>query len=79
MSGEGVTLVGRIQGVSGSRVTIAEDLKENLANGDLRFTEHKTVVDDYIRKTGLNIPEEISADSKWPSPMKFCARYWNSV
>ena len=68
MAGEGVTLLGRIQEVSGPTVTIAEDLKENLTNGDLRFTEHKKTVDDYIRKTGLDIPEEISADNEMAEP-----------
>jgi putative flavoprotein involved in K+ transport len=68
MARDGVTLLGRLQGVSGSRVTIGEDIKENLANGDLRFTEYKKTVDNYIRKTGLNVPEETSADNEFAEP-----------
>jgi putative flavoprotein involved in K+ transport len=62
MVADGVTLLGRLQAISGSRLIIADDLKKNLAEGDLRFTEYKKIIDNYIRKTGLNVPEETSSD-----------------
>ena len=62
MAAEGVTLLGRLQAISGSRLIIADDLKKNLAEGDLRFTDYKKLVDNYVSKTGLTVPEETSSD-----------------
>jgi putative flavoprotein involved in K+ transport len=60
MAADGVTLLGRLQAITGSKLIIAADLQKNLADGDLRFIEYKKSVDNYIRKTGLNAPEDTS-------------------
>jgi putative flavoprotein involved in K+ transport len=43
-------------------------LQKNLADGDLRFTKYKKSVDNYVRKTGLNAPEETSSDQGVTEP-----------
>ena len=68
MSADGVTLLGRLQSVSGSRLIIADDLKENLAKGDSGITNYKKVVDNYISKTGLTVPEETFSDHVMAEP-----------
>jgi putative flavoprotein involved in K+ transport len=61
MAADGVTLLGRVQVIAGSILVIADDLQKNLAEGDRRFTDFKKVVDEYVSKTGLTCPEEISS------------------
>jgi putative flavoprotein involved in K+ transport len=61
MAADGVTLLGRVQGIARSILIIADDLQTNLADGDLRFTDYKKLVDKYVSKAGLNCPEEPSS------------------
>lgn len=58
MAGDGVTLLGHLKAVSGTRLTIAPDFEENLAKGDMWFTQYKKSVDNYVTKTGMDVPEE---------------------
>jgi putative flavoprotein involved in K+ transport len=60
MAADGVTLLGRVQGIAGSILIIADDLQKNLADGDLSFSDYKKLVDKYVTKAGLNCPEEPS-------------------
>jgi len=68
MATDGVTLLGRLQAISGSRLIIADDLKKNLVEGDLRFTDYKKSVDNYVSKTGLDAPAETSSDNGVAEP-----------
>ncbi len=68
MAADGVTLLGRLQAISGSRLIIADDLKKNLAEGDLRFTDYKRLVDNYVSKTSLTVPDETSSDHGGAEP-----------
>jgi putative flavoprotein involved in K+ transport len=68
MAADGVTLLGRLQAVSGSTLIIAADLKENLAAGDIGFTNYKKLVDNYVRKAALNVPEERFSDQEVAEP-----------
>jgi putative flavoprotein involved in K+ transport len=68
MAADGVILLGRLQAVSGSRLIIAADLKENLAAGDMGFTNYKKLVDNYVSKTALNVPEEKFSDQGVAEP-----------
>ena len=79
MAAHGVTLLGRLQAITGSKLIIADDLQKNLADGDLRFTDYKKLVDEYVSKAGLTCPEETSSRQEWPNPMKFCVRYGKSI
>jgi putative flavoprotein involved in K+ transport len=58
MAADGVTLLGHLESVSGTRIIVAPDLKESLAKGDMWFTDYKKSVDDYVAKTGVNAPKE---------------------
>jgi putative flavoprotein involved in K+ transport len=53
---DGVTLLGRIQDAQGSRITLAPDLKENLAKSDKFRADLLKRIDDYIEKAGLDVP-----------------------
>jgi len=55
---DGVVLLGHIQSVEKERIIFAPDLKENLANADQLETEIVTGIDNYIEKSGLDLPEE---------------------
>ncbi len=57
-SRDGVVLLGHIQSVEKERVIFAPDLKENLANADQLETEIVKGIDNYIEKSGLDVPEE---------------------
>jgi putative flavoprotein involved in K+ transport len=53
----GVTLLGRFRGVEGHRMALAPDLQENLANADQASEDFKHGVDEFVRRTGMNVPE----------------------
>ena len=57
-SRDGVVLLGHIQSVEKERIIFAPDLKENLANADQLETEIVKGIDNYIEKSGLDVPEE---------------------
>src|SRR5215469_11990690 len=56
---DGVTLLGRIQGVKDGRVILAQDLKENLALADKFEDDFVKSVDEFIAKNGLDVPQEV--------------------
>jgi putative flavoprotein involved in K+ transport len=58
MAAEGVTLLGHLQSVTGNTLIIAPDLEETLAKADVWFTDFKKLVDDYVAKTGMDVPKE---------------------
>ena len=66
----GVTLLGHLRFVTGNTLTIAPDLKETLARADVWFTDFKKLADDYVTKTGMNIPEEKHSDEEVAEPDK---------
>lgn len=53
---DGVTLLGRIQDAQGGRIMLAPDLKENLAKSDKFMADLLKRIDDYIEKSGLDVP-----------------------
>jgi putative flavoprotein involved in K+ transport len=55
---DGVALLGRLEGASGSKIQIAKDLYENLAAADKAATQMKKGIDKFIEKTGIDAPEE---------------------
>ena len=56
---DGVTLLGRIQGVKGGTVTLAQDLRENLARANKFEDDFVRSVDEFIAKNGLDMPDEV--------------------
>jgi putative flavoprotein involved in K+ transport len=55
---DGVVLLGRMQAVQGDKITLAPDLKENLAKTDKFEAGLLTKIDEYIDKNGLDAPQE---------------------
>jgi len=53
---DGVILLGRIQGAHRGKLTLAPDLKENLAKSDKFRADLLKRIDDYIEKAGLDVP-----------------------
>jgi putative flavoprotein involved in K+ transport len=56
---DGVTLLGRIQGVIEGAVVLAQDLKDNLARADKFEADFAQGVDEFIAKNGIVAPEEV--------------------
>ena len=55
---DGVTLLGRIQGVIEGTVVLAQDLKENLARSDKFEADFAKTVDEFIVENGIDAPKE---------------------
>jgi putative flavoprotein involved in K+ transport len=55
---DGVTLLGRMHGVRGHSILLAQDLKENLARADKFAEEFAKKIDDFISRNGIRAPEE---------------------
>jgi putative flavoprotein involved in K+ transport len=56
---DGLTLVGRIDGVDSERLRLASDLAANLLFADRFFDERfRTLVDTYIERAGLDAPPD---------------------
>ena len=53
----GVVLLGRLVGVDGYRMALAPDLQENLTNADRASEDFKKGVDEFVRRTGKDVPE----------------------
>jgi 3-oxoacyl-ACP reductase-like protein len=56
---DGVTLLGRIQGVVAGTIDLAPDLKDNLARADKFEADFARKVDEFIAKNGIDAPEEV--------------------
>ena len=75
----GILLVGRVEAVEGTRLRLADDLDAQLDHGDESAVEFTRAVDDYVARTGLDVPPERPVDrrrrstcprsgpSTWPS------------
>jgi len=55
---DGVTLLGRIQGVRDHSTLLAQDLKANLARADQFEADLAKRIDEFIAKNGVDVPEE---------------------
>lgn len=64
----GVTLLGRLRAVDGSRLRLADDLEEQLDRGDEGIAVFKRSVDAYITRSGLAAPDEAPPQNVAPPP-----------
>ena len=55
---DGVSLLGRIEGMRGKQLLLARDLQENLANADRFEAEFVKNVDDFIARNSIAAPDE---------------------
>ena len=58
---DGVTLLGRLEGIQDGVVRLAGDLHENLAAADRAEAEFVKSVDGYVARSGLKAPQETMA------------------
>lgn len=65
---QGITLVGLTESFADGRVRFRDDLAENIANGDANYLAMLDAADDYIRRNGLDLPEESEARRRLPDP-----------
>jgi putative flavoprotein involved in K+ transport len=56
LAADGVVLLGRVLGGRDGKLTIANDLAENLARGDASFTDFTRQADAYAARNGLDLP-----------------------
>jgi putative flavoprotein involved in K+ transport len=54
---DGVMLLGRLVGVDGYCIALAPDLQENLTSADQASEDFKHGVDEFVRRTGMDVPE----------------------
>ncbi|WP_315530539.1 NAD(P)/FAD-dependent oxidoreductase [Delftia acidovorans] len=65
---QGITLVGLTESFADGWVRFRDDLAENIANGDANYLAMLDAADDYIRRNGLDLPEEPEARRRLPDP-----------
>ena len=58
MAARGVVLLSHSQGIKNGDLILANDLEHHLAKGDESFESFKKAVDEYVTRTGLEVPEE---------------------
>lgn len=64
----GVTLLGMTEKFEGGRLTFADDLRSNIANGDASYIKMLDDADAYVARTGIDLPEEPEAREMLPDP-----------
>lgn len=64
----GITLVGMTQNVKDGVLHFADDLQQNIANGDANLLSLLDEADAYVDQNGLNLPEDPEARHTWPDP-----------
>ncbi|WP_248760971.1 NAD(P)/FAD-dependent oxidoreductase [Pseudarthrobacter sp. SSS035] len=65
---DGITLVGRTEAFDNGTMRFAQDLRENIANGDAHYLRLLDEADAYIEHNGLDLPEEPEARTLRPDP-----------
>ena len=65
---QGITLVGLTESFADGSVRFRDDLAENIANGDANYLAMLDAADDYIRRNGLDLPEEPEARRRLLDP-----------
>jgi putative flavoprotein involved in K+ transport len=56
---DGVTLLGRIEGIAAGMVVSAPDLKDSLTRADEFEADFGQKIDEFIAKNGIDAPEEV--------------------
>lgn len=68
LAARGITLVGRAEGFAGGVMRFAPDVAENIAKGDADYLAVLDAADAYVRRNGLDLPEEPEARVIGPDP-----------
>jgi putative flavoprotein involved in K+ transport len=65
---DGVTLLGRLETSRDGVIDVAADLADNLASGDTIYTTFLDLVDAYVERHALKMPEDPTARAALPDP-----------
>ncbi|WKA27699.1 NAD(P)-binding domain-containing protein [Bradyrhizobium roseum] len=65
---DGMILIGRVEAAQDGVLEIAPGLAESMADGDLVYTTFLDTVDAYVKRRGLELPEEPGARATVPNP-----------
>ena len=68
MAGDGITLVGMTETYENGTFRFANDLQENIRTGDRHYLAMLDAADDYVTRTGIDLPEEPEARQFPPDP-----------
>jgi len=68
LAADGITLVGRTTSFDNGTMHFAQDLRNNVANGDANYLSLLNEADAYIERNGLDLPEEPEARTLMPDP-----------
>jgi putative flavoprotein involved in K+ transport len=68
-SADGMILIGHLEAAEGGVIEIAPGLAESLADGDLAFVTFLDIVDEYVKRRGLHLPEEPGARATVADPL----------
>ncbi|RNF35899.1 flavin-containing monooxygenase [Paracoccus methylarcula] len=68
LGNQGMILLGRTEGYSDGLAKFAPDLVENLTNGDANYLSLLDEADAYVKRNGLDLPEEPQARRMAPDP-----------
>jgi putative flavoprotein involved in K+ transport len=58
MAARGIVLLSHSKGIEDGDLILADDLEQHLAKGNESFESFKKSVDEYVKKAGLEVPEE---------------------
>ena len=70
---EGVILLGSMRGAAGDVVTLEDNLQENYDQADAASMAHKTRIDEYIEKNGIDAPSAEEDPVEDPNPNIFAS------
>ena len=68
LGNQGMVLLGRTEAYRDGRLRFAPDLRQNLDRGDENYLSLLDEADAYIRRNGLDLPEEPEARRREPDP-----------
>jgi putative flavoprotein involved in K+ transport len=68
LAARGITLLGRADSFQDGTIRFAADLSDNIARGDANYLSLLEAADAYVRRTGLDLPEEAAAHLLGPAP-----------
>ena len=66
-AGRGMILLGRVQAAQGKQITLAPDPEENLAKADAFAAQMMHEIDEYIKKTGMELAANGTSDEAHPA------------
>jgi putative flavoprotein involved in K+ transport len=68
LAGEGITLLGLTQSYKDGVLAFADDLGQNIANGDASYLSMLDAADAYVDRTGIDLPPDPDARNVFPDP-----------